>query len=207
VDHGLIFIMRYAIDLPNFGDYSDPRFLADLARETEVHEWDGFFIWDHILAPGVTPVADTTVTLAAIALETHRIRFGPMVVPLPRRSPWKVAREAATLDRLSNGRLILGIGAGGDWFGALSAFGLSVDDVVRAEQLDEGLAILSALMSGEEGAHEGKHYKLKSTRFLPAPMQERIPIWIAATWPRPRPFAAQQNTIASRPYGPNFRLI
>jgi alkanesulfonate monooxygenase SsuD/methylene tetrahydromethanopterin reductase-like flavin-dependent oxidoreductase (luciferase family) len=197
--------MRYAIDLPNFGDYSDPRLLAGLAREAEDHEWDGFFIWDHILAPGGMPVADTTVTLAAIALETHRIRFGPMVVPLPRRSPWKVAREAVTLDRLSNGRLMLGIGAGGDWFGELSAFGLSVDDVVRAEQLDEGLAILSALLSGEEAAHEGKHYKLKSTRFLPAPIQERIPIWIAATWPRPRPFRRAATYDGVAPVSPELQ--
>jgi alkanesulfonate monooxygenase SsuD/methylene tetrahydromethanopterin reductase-like flavin-dependent oxidoreductase (luciferase family) len=180
--------MLHAIDLPNFGDYGDPRLLADLAGEAEEHGWDGFFIWDHIIAPGAMPVADTTVTLAAIALETHRIRFGPMVIPLPRHSPWKVAREAVTLDHLSNGRLILGIGAGGDSFTELTTFGLAVNDAVRAEQLDEGLAILTALMSGREAAHQGKHYTLKPTRFFPMPIQQRIPIWIAATWPRPRPF-------------------
>src|SRR5215472_3891195 len=114
----------------------DPRVLADLAREAEDHGWDGFFIWDHIIAPGALPVADATVALASIAVATHRIQFGPMVVALPRRSPWKVAREAVTLDRLSNGRLILGIGAGGDWFAELTTFGLPLNDAVRAEQLD-----------------------------------------------------------------------
>lgn len=190
--------MRYAIDLPNFGDYGDPRLLADLAGEAEEHGWDAFFIWNHIIAPGAMPVADTTVTLAAIALVTHRIRFGPMVIPLPRRSPWTVAREAVTLDHLSNGRLILGIGAGGDWFTELTTFGLAVNDAVRAEQLDEGLAILTALMSGKEATHQGKHYTLKPTRFLPMPIQQRIPIWIAATWPRPRPFrrAAKYDGVA-----------
>jgi len=180
--------MRYAIDLPNFGDYGDPRLLADLAAEAEERGWDGFFIWDHVIAPGPIPVADTTVTLAAIALQTQRIRFGAMVIPLPRRSPWKVARETLSLDHLSNGRLILGIGAGGDWFAELTTFGLPVNDILRAEQLDEGLAILTRLLSGEEAAHQGKHYTLKPIRFLPAPIQKRIPIWIAATWPRPRPF-------------------
>ncbi|MBV8454263.1 MAG: LLM class flavin-dependent oxidoreductase [Deltaproteobacteria bacterium] len=190
--------MLCAIDLPNFGDYGDPRLLARLAGEAEEHGWDGFFIWDHIIAPGAMPVADTTVTLAAIALETQRIRFGPMVIPLPRRSPWKVAREAVTLDHLSNGRLILGIGLGGDWFAELTTFNLPLDDMLRAGQLDEGLAILTALMSGEEAAHQGKHYTLKSTRFLPGPIQKRIPIWIAATWPRPRPFrrAAKYDGVA-----------
>ncbi|MBV8452173.1 MAG: LLM class flavin-dependent oxidoreductase [Deltaproteobacteria bacterium] len=190
--------MLYAIDLPNFGDYSDPRLLADLAGEAEDHGWDGFFIWDHLIAPGAMPVADTTVALAAIALKTRCIRFGPMVIPLPRRSPWKVAREAVTLDHLSNGRLILGIGLGGDWFAELTTFGLPMNDILRAEQLDEGLAILTALMSGEEAAHNGKHYTLKSARFLPAPIQKRIPIWIAGTWPRPRPFrrAAKYDGVA-----------
>jgi alkanesulfonate monooxygenase SsuD/methylene tetrahydromethanopterin reductase-like flavin-dependent oxidoreductase (luciferase family) len=194
----LFFRMLYAIDLPNFGDYGEPRLLADLAAEVEAHGWDGFFIWDHIVAPDAMAVADTTVTLAAISLETRRIRFGPMVTALPCRSPWKLAREAVTLDRLSNGRLILGIGLGGDRFAELSTFGFPLNDRVRAEQLDEGLEILSALTSGEEAIHEGKHYMLKPTRFLPAPVQKRIPIWIAATWPRPRPFrrAAKYDGVA-----------
>ncbi|MBV8357062.1 MAG: LLM class flavin-dependent oxidoreductase [Deltaproteobacteria bacterium] len=189
--------MLYAIDLPNFGDYGDPRVLADLAGEAEQHGWDGFFIWDHIIA-GAMPVADTTVTLAAIALGTHRIRFGPMVIPLPRRSPWTVAREALTLDHLSNGRLILGIGAGGDWFAELTTFGLAVNDAVRAEQLDEGLTILAALVSGKEAALQGKHYMVEPTRFFPMPIQQRIPIWIAARWPRLRPFrrAAKYDGVA-----------
>jgi alkanesulfonate monooxygenase SsuD/methylene tetrahydromethanopterin reductase-like flavin-dependent oxidoreductase (luciferase family) len=190
--------MRYAIDLPNFGDYGDARLLASLAEEAEDHGWDGFFVWDHILAPGAMPVADITVALAAIALATRHIRFGPMVIALPRHSPWKVAREAITLDHLSNGRLILGIGAGSDWFGELTTFGLPVNDVLRAEQLDEGLAILTALMSGEEAAYQGKHYTLRATRFRPPSIQKRIPIWIAATWPKPRPFhrAAKHDGVA-----------
>jgi alkanesulfonate monooxygenase SsuD/methylene tetrahydromethanopterin reductase-like flavin-dependent oxidoreductase (luciferase family) len=191
--------MRYAIDLPNFGDYGDPRLLAGLARETEDHGWE-------IRAPGAMPVVDTTVTLAVIALETHRIHFGPMVIPLPRRSPWKVAREAVTLDHLSNGRLILGMGSGGDWFGELTTLGSSVDDVVRAEQLDEGLAILSALMRGEDAAHEGKHYKPKSTRFFLGFRSEYQYGSHEHGQDRDH-FVAQRNTMASCPYRPIFRPI
>jgi alkanesulfonate monooxygenase SsuD/methylene tetrahydromethanopterin reductase-like flavin-dependent oxidoreductase (luciferase family) len=180
--------MKYAFDVANFGPYADPRVLADLAHRAEDSGWDGFFIWDHILMMGGGAVGDPTVQLAAIAMATSRIRFGPMITPLPRRHPWKLAREAATLDHLSGGRLILGIGLGGDWFGELSTFGYPVDDVERAEILDEGLAIVTGLLSGEPFSFAGKHYTIKPTQFLPKPVQSRIPIWIAGTWPRPRPF-------------------
>jgi alkanesulfonate monooxygenase SsuD/methylene tetrahydromethanopterin reductase-like flavin-dependent oxidoreductase (luciferase family) len=180
--------MKYAFDVANFGPYADPRVLADLAHRAEDAGWDGFFIWDHVQVSWPDAVGDTTVQLAAIAMATSRIRFGPMVTPLPRRHPWKLAREAATLDRLSGGRLILGIGLGGDWFTELSTFGYPLDDVVRAEILDEGLAIVRGLLSGEPYSFAGKHYTIKPTQFLPKPIQPRIPIWIAGTWPRPRPF-------------------
>jgi alkanesulfonate monooxygenase SsuD/methylene tetrahydromethanopterin reductase-like flavin-dependent oxidoreductase (luciferase family) len=180
--------MQYAFDVANFGPYADPRTLADLAHRAEDAGWDGFFIWDHILMMGGGAVGDPTVQLAAIAMATSHIRFGPLITPLARRHPWKLAREAATLDHLSGGRLILGIGLGGDWFGELSSFGYPVDDVVRAEVLDEGLAILTGLLSGEQFSFAGKHYTVKPTQFLPKPVQSRIPIWIAGTWPRPRPF-------------------
>src|ERR1700676_703002 len=181
--------MQYAFDLANFGPYADPRVLADLAHQAEESGWDGFFIWDHIQVSWPDAVGDPTVQLAAIAIATKRIKFGPMVTPLPRRHPWKLAREAAALDHLSGGRLILGIGLGGDWFGELSAFGYPVDDVERAEILDDGLAIVTGLLSGEPFSFAGKHYTIKPTQFLPKPIQSpHIPIWIAGTWPRPRPF-------------------
>src|SRR5258708_27393093 len=114
--------MQYAFDLANFGPYADPRLLAELARMTEDSGWDGFFIWDHVQVGWPDTVGDPTVQLAAIAAATKRVRFGPMVTPLVRRHPWKLAREAVTLDHLSEGRLILGIGLGGEWFAEMSTF-------------------------------------------------------------------------------------
>ena len=181
--------MLYGIDVPQFGDYGDPRTLAALAREAEEAGWDGFFIWDHINVSWPAPVADPWIALAAIACATSRIRIGPLVTPLFRRSPWKVARETATLDQLSRGRLILGVGLGGDVFGEISTFSGPLDDRIRAEMLDEGLAILTGLWTGQKFSFEGKHYQVNETQFLPAPMQQpRIPIWVAGTWPRKPPF-------------------
>lgn len=104
--------MRYAIDVPGFGPLADARVLAEWAQAAERAGWDGFFIWDHIYA-GQLAVVDTWGALTAIALATEHIKFGPMVTPMPRRKPVELARQTATLDRLSGGRLILGVGIGG----------------------------------------------------------------------------------------------
>jgi alkanesulfonate monooxygenase SsuD/methylene tetrahydromethanopterin reductase-like flavin-dependent oxidoreductase (luciferase family) len=123
--------------------------------------------------------ADPWITLAAIATATERVRLGPMVTPLPRRRPAKVARETATLDRLSGGRLTLGVGIGSDRFAAeLSSTGEELDDRLRGRMLDEALAILTAAWSGEPVDHRGEHYTVEGVRFLPRPVQEpRIPVW------------------------------
>src|SRR5262249_16514818 len=147
------------------------------------------FVWDHINVGWPDPVADPWIALAAMACATKRIRLGPLVTPLPRRSPWKLARETVTLDHLSGGRLILGVGLGADVFGEISTFGGPLDDKLRAEVLKEGLAILPGLWSGEKFSFAGRHYQVGQTQFLPVPRQQpRIPIWLAGTWPRKNPF-------------------
>jgi alkanesulfonate monooxygenase SsuD/methylene tetrahydromethanopterin reductase-like flavin-dependent oxidoreductase (luciferase family) len=180
--------MRYGVYAPNVGTCGDPNVLVSLARESEAAGWDGFFLWDTLLdAPGVA-VADSWVTLAAIAATTQRILIGPLVAPLPRHRPWLIARESVTIDRLSAGRFILGVGAGGDWNRELSAFGEEMDRFVRAEMLDEGLSLIASLWSGAEVEHLGRHYVTRSVRFLPQPVQRpRIPVWVGAVWPNPRP--------------------
>ncbi len=182
--------MRFAISVPNFGDYADPRLTADLAHRAEATGWDGFFVWDHInaaAAPG-TPMADPWVLLTAIALSTDRVRIGTMVTPLARRRPWKVARETVTIDHLSEGRLILGVGLGYPPDLEFAALGEDPDDRTRAAKLDEGLAVLTGLWNGEPFSFEGVHYTIDETQFLPTPLQQpRIPIWVAQMWPYRRP--------------------
>lgn len=181
--------MHFGISFTTIDVYSDVRLLADLAREAEDAGWDGCFVWDHIQVGWLDTVADPWVALTAIALATRRIRVGTLVTPLYRRHPWKLARETVTLDHLSQGRLILGVGLGSDLFGEISAFGGPLDDRVRARMLDEGLAVLTGLWSGEPFSFAGEHFRVNKTRFIPAPMQlPRIPIWVAGTWPRRPPF-------------------
>jgi probable F420-dependent oxidoreductase len=129
-------------------------------------------------------VVDPWITMAAIAATTERIRFGPMVTPIPRRRPWKLARETATLDQLSGGRLILGVGIG-EPPEEFERFGEEPDPRVRGRMLDEGLEVLTGLWSGEPFSFEGEHYRVENALLVPRPVQQpRIPIWVGATWPR-----------------------
>jgi alkanesulfonate monooxygenase SsuD/methylene tetrahydromethanopterin reductase-like flavin-dependent oxidoreductase (luciferase family) len=183
--------VRFALNVPNFGEYADPATFIRLAREAETAGWDGLFVWDHILVDpdwGV-PIADPWVLLSAAATVTDRIRLGPMVTPLPRRRPWVVARQAVTLDHLSAGRLTLGVGLGFPPGPEFEAFGEDGDARVRAARLDEGLAILAGLWTGEPFQHDGAVHHLDRMRFLPTPVQQpRIPIWVAGYWPAQAPF-------------------
>ncbi|HEX9412054.1 MAG TPA: LLM class flavin-dependent oxidoreductase [Ktedonobacterales bacterium] len=180
--------MRYGLYLPNFGEFASARVLAQLVREAEDAGWDGFFLWDHVLTAAPVPFVDPWVALGAMALTTERIRLGPLVTPLPRRRPWKLAREAVTVDHLSGGRLVLGVGIGGDWWREYSAFGEDAGDVRHGAMLDEGLAVLAGLWSGEPFTFQGSHYQVNNVQFLPRPLQPRIPIWVAGIWPNQRPF-------------------
>lgn len=174
--------LRSALWLPLFDDLADPRVLVRLAADAEEAGWDGCFVWDQLAwrAP-VRQVADPWIALTAIATVTERLRLGPMVSPLARRRPTKVARETATLDRLSDGRLTLGVGLGSDRFGGeLSRTGEELDDRRRGRMLDESLAILAAAWSGEPVRHHGEHYTVDDLAFLPRPVQRPgVPVWAA----------------------------
>ncbi len=176
--------MLHALFLPPFGELAEPRVVVDLAVAAEEASWDGIFLWDHMWRPAGHPaeIADTWITLAAIASVTRRLRLGPAITPLARRRPQKVAREAVTLDRLSAGRLTLGVGLGVNTGGELGRFGETTEEEVRAEELDEALEVVLGLWSGEEIDHHGPHFTADRVRFLPRPVQwPRIPIWGAAT--------------------------
>jgi alkanesulfonate monooxygenase SsuD/methylene tetrahydromethanopterin reductase-like flavin-dependent oxidoreductase (luciferase family) len=182
--------MRSGLFVPLFDELADPAIVVRLADEAEEAGWNGVFVWDHVRwREPVLEVADPWITLAAMATATERIRLGPMVTPLARRRPVKVARETVTLDRLSGGRLTLGVGLGSDEFGSeYSITGEELDDRRRASMLDESLEILAAAWSGEPVHHRGEHYMVDGMRFLPRPVQRPgVPVWVAGYYGKPRP--------------------
>jgi alkanesulfonate monooxygenase SsuD/methylene tetrahydromethanopterin reductase-like flavin-dependent oxidoreductase (luciferase family) len=162
--------------LAPFDELADPLVLVELAVRAESRGWDGLFLWDHIAyrAP-VIALADPWVALSAVAAHTRQLRLGPLVTPLSRRRVQKVARETVTLDRLSRGRLTLGVGLGSNNNQELEPYGEIVDPIERARRLDDGLIRLAQFWSGE---------------FEPRPVQQpRIPVWVAGQWPKRRPMA------------------
>jgi alkanesulfonate monooxygenase SsuD/methylene tetrahydromethanopterin reductase-like flavin-dependent oxidoreductase (luciferase family) len=165
---------RRAIFVAPFDELADPRLLARLAADAEAAGWDGFFLWDHIVYSAPTSaVLDPWIVMAAIAMATERLITGPLVTPLSRRRPHKLARETVTLDLLSAGRLVLGVGLGSDRHGELSPFGEVAVPREQARLLDESLVKLEDYWAGA---------------FLPRPVQRpRIPIWAAARWPARKP--------------------
>lgn len=184
--------MKYGIDLFCFLYANGKKgidFHVDLAVAAEDAGWDGFFIWDHIWAfwEGTMGCIDPWIVMAAVAAKTEEIKIGPMVTPIPRRRPSKVARETVSLDHLSNGRLIFGVGLGGTTQ-EFDHFGETADPTIRGKMLDEGLEVLTGLWSGKPYSFEGEYYEQKEVTFLPKPVQKKIPIWVAGFWPRRKPF-------------------
>jgi len=135
------------------------------------------------------PVGDPWVALAAAATTTERIRLFTGVTPIPRRAPWKLAREAVSLDHLSGGRFGLGVGIGWPTDPEFTRFDGPADLRTRADMLDEGLEILEGLWGGAPFEFSGDHYTVHKSHFMPKPVQApRIPIWVAGMWPNRRPF-------------------
>ena len=170
--------MRAGVILPG-GSAGDQLELAVVAEDAG---WDGVFVWE---APyGV----DAWTLLGAMAARTEHVRLGTMLTPLPWRRPWKLASQVATLDQLSDGRAILTVG-----LGALADDLPRTGEVVgvreRAELLDDGIDLVRALWDGELEYH-GTNYELAFAQRdqidVGVPVQERIPIWVVAAWPRPK---------------------
>jgi alkanesulfonate monooxygenase SsuD/methylene tetrahydromethanopterin reductase-like flavin-dependent oxidoreductase (luciferase family) len=162
---------------------TEPQLAVELAALAEEHGWQGFFVWEGIWA------TDPWATLAAAAMVTERIRLGTMLTPVPRRRPWELAGQTMTVDRLSNGRVILsaGLGVPAEVERRFWIFENDPGRRVRAELLDEGLELLQPLWRGEPFEHEGEHFHVERTDSMLPPaivQQPRIPTWVVGVWPR-----------------------
>jgi alkanesulfonate monooxygenase SsuD/methylene tetrahydromethanopterin reductase-like flavin-dependent oxidoreductase (luciferase family) len=170
--------LRFGFVLPG----GDARLAAELAQLAERHGWDGFFVYEPVWG------IDAWVSLAAAAMRTERVKLGTLLTPLPRRKPWDLASQTATLDNLSGGRVILSVGLGALHEG-WTAFERDEGRQTRAEKLDEGLDVLTGLWAGQPFTYQGKHYQVEPTSFMapPPPVQQpRIQTWVVGAWPHPK---------------------
>jgi probable F420-dependent oxidoreductase len=163
----------------------------DLARRAEALGYDTLLVPDH-LGRQFSPIS----ALAAAAAVTSRLRIGPYVFANDFRHPLVMAREAATLDVLSNGRLELGLGAG--WRTAdYRQLGLPYDAPGRRiDRLAEAVPLIKRLLAGERVSHAGPHYRLGEAEVHPRPIQRpRPPLHIGAGGPRMLRLAAHEAEI------------
>jgi alkanesulfonate monooxygenase SsuD/methylene tetrahydromethanopterin reductase-like flavin-dependent oxidoreductase (luciferase family) len=183
--------MQCSINIPNLGDFADPRTVGEIARLAEEAGWDGVFVWDQLIGYNrdlVGEFAATNILLAAAALSTTRIRLGTAVTPVPRRRPRQLAREIATLDRLSSGRITLGVGLGDPIDNEYGRFGEPTDPKKLAGLLDEGLEAITLLWSGEPVTFHGRYVTVEDVIMVPTPVQRpRVPIWVGGHWPHKPP--------------------
>jgi len=177
---------RLALSVPNM---SEPAELVELGVRAEASGWNGVFLWDHAHGSPWMPVpmADPWVVLGALATRTERVTLGTAITAAARRRPQKLARETVTVDRLSGGRMVLGVGLG-EPPEEYTAYGETADRRVVADKLDEALEVLARMWSGERFDHEGPHYTVTDALYLPPPVQRpRIPVWSACIVPHTRP--------------------
>ena len=182
--------MHFAVNVPNFGDFADPRVVADLARRAEDAGWDGVFVWDHITYEKQLryDIGDPWILLTAAALATSRVRLGAMITPVARRRVSTLARQVTTLDRLSGGRVIFGAGLGAPLADEFGSFGEPTNPALLGRRLDEGLEALNLLWTGGPVTYHGEHVTITDVVFRPTPVQRpRVPIWVGGNWPNRAP--------------------
>ena len=181
--------MKFGVGVPNVGEFAHPRLLVEMAQQAEAAGWDGFFLWDHLLYRPERPGAvEPWSVIAAAAAVTTRIRLGALVTAVPRRQPPLLAQQIATIDQLSNGRIVFGAGLG-SMAEEYTCFGQDPSPTQRGRQLDEALSVLQALWSPGPVRHDGAFFTIDDVDLLPKPVQRpHPPIWVAGRWPNKSPF-------------------
>ncbi|MDG6910461.1 MAG: TIGR03619 family F420-dependent LLM class oxidoreductase [Nitrososphaerota archaeon] len=172
--------MKFGYILPNYGDKISPQELLEISAACEEAGYDSVWATDHVILPREQrepygQVVEPMTTLAFIASKCDRLTVGTSILILPQRNPVLVAKQAAALDVLSKGRLILGVGVG--WAEKEFSF-LGADFHRRGKVMDEGIALIRKLWRDEVIDFEGEFFQVSDALFLPKPVRGYIPIWI-----------------------------
>jgi probable F420-dependent oxidoreductase len=156
------------------------QYQPDLARQLEALGFDGLWVGGHVLWHA--PMLDPLVQLAAYAAVTSRIRLGTSVILLPLHHPVLLAKTVTSVDVVSGGRIVLGVGVGGENPAEFEATGIPVAE--RGRRADEAIPLLRALWSGEPVSHNGRFYAVREAKMAPKPVQPNgPPVWIAGRSP------------------------
>ncbi len=172
--------MKFGYILPNFGDKISAAELLEIAGLCEEEGFDSVWATDHVIMPielrePYGQVLEPLTTLSVIAGRTRKLKLGTSIVVLPQRNPILVAKQAATLDVYSGGRVILGFGAG--WADKEYAF-MNSDFARRGRVFDESISLMRTLWKKERVDFDGKFFHIKDALFLPKPVNGQIPVWI-----------------------------
>ena len=152
-------IMKHGLFIGSFGEGADPEFVLSTSIAAEKAGWDAILLPDHLFHENSDPFLDPWVMLSGIASRTSKIKLGTWVTPIARRQPWQLAKDLSTLDRLSNGRIIFGVGLGSPP-SDFTKVGLDFTPKHVAEKMDEALFIITELWKGEPLNFKGKYYDI-----------------------------------------------
>ena len=173
--------MRFGIWLPNCRHLATPETIRGAAVRAEALGYDSVWVSDHVVVPRAnvanfgTTIFDPLITLAVVAGATSRVRLGTTVLIVPYRQAVVTAKMVSSLDTLSGGRVILGVGAG--WVAAESAM-LGVPFAERGPMTDEYLRAMQELWTSPSPSFSGKYVQFHDLHFEPKPVQRPLPIWV-----------------------------
>lgn len=167
--------VRFGISVGGFASEVPGREqLVALARDAEAAGFDSVQVQDHV--QWHVPIFESTTLMATLAAVTSRLRIASSVVLVPLRDPVLLAKTIASLDVLSGGRLILGVGLGGDNPADYAAMRIPVTE--RGSRANEALEILRGLFAREHFSYQGRHFVLTDVAIAPRPLQAALPIWV-----------------------------
>ena len=172
--------MKFGYILPNFGDKIGPQELLQIAKVCEEEGYSSVWATDHVIMPSELrepygQLLEPLTTLSFVAAGTTNIGLGTSVLVITQRNPILAAKQAATLDVFSGGRVILGLGAGG----AEQEFGfLNMEFSNRGKVFNESIGLMKALWSQDMVDFQGEFFRVKDAVFLPKPVRKDIPVWI-----------------------------